>query len=478
MTSKNVSNIVYGDRYLTATIPGRTEILQPPNPLPALADPADVIRKALYNPIEHDPISSCVGPGSQVTIAFDDPVIPQFPMKKPDFRELAITVLLEELEKAGVAPKDIRLICANALHRKFTNGELSTILGEKITLRFGPNRLYCHDAEDRDHLVYLGETERGFEIVLNRAVIESDQFFYVNISSLPFHGGWKSIMVGLSNFDSIRHHHRPFKGASGKSVMDARRSAFQKLLWEMGSLVDAELAKEGKRIFTIESVLNTAQPQELIAVYAGHIPSVHEKTLDILYEQQVVEVPEQFDVGIFGIPDQAYYANLSLINPILVRNQAISYSFGLYHKRPLIREGGIAIFAHPCLRQFHPINHPSYVELFDRILPELQNPYKIWDFHAEDFSHRPEYIHKYRYAYAFHGVHPLILWGQGAFAFKYLSRVFLAGAQDFNVARRIGFEPFETIEGALAEAEATLGKDCSIVHVPMPPMYIPSVGAD
>ncbi len=35
-----------------------------------------------------------------------------------------------------------------------------------------------------------------------------------------------------------------------------------------------------------------------------------------------------------------------------------------------------------------------------------------------------------------------------------------------------------TVEDALAEAEATLWKDCSIVHMPMPPTYIPSVGVD
>jgi len=478
MDLKDLRNVVYGDQYLTARVPRRTETLHSPKPLRALSDPAKAVRKALFNPIDHDPISQLVGPGSKVTIAFDDPVIPQIPMKKPDFREIAITVLLEELQKLGVAKKDVRLICANALHRKFTNQELSTILGERIALQFGPNRLYCHDAEDRENLASFGETERGFEICLNRAVVDSDQLFYVNITSLPFHGGWKSIVVGLSSFQSIRHHHRPFKAASGKSVMDARRSSFQKLIWEMGSIVEGELSKENKRLFTIESVLNTATPQELIAVNAGHIPSVHDKTLDALYEQQVVEVPEQVDIGIFGLPNLVYYANLSLINPILVRNQALSYSFGLYHKRPLIREGGIAIFVHPCLKQFHSINHPSYIELYERILPEFQDPFQLWDLFSEDFAHRPEYVHKYRYAYAFHGVHPLILWGQGAFAFKYLSRIFLAGAQDFKAARMIGFEPFATIEEALAEAETSVGTGSSILHLPMPPMFIPSVGPD
>ena len=469
------SKIAYGDEFISATLPERTQILKSPFPLPPLDNPGQAIRDALYSPIAHDPISKLVGPKSKVTIAFDDPVIPQVPMKKPDFREMAITILLEELEKAGVKRSNIKLICANALHRKFTNGELSTILGSKITLGFGPSHLYCHDAEDKDNLVLTGETERGFEVEVNKAVMESDQVFYVNITSLPFHGGWKSIVVGLSSYRSIRQHHRPFRGASGKSVMDAKRSSFQKLIWEMGAVVERELTINGRRIFTIESVLNTTQPQELIAVFAGNISDVHEKTLELLYRQQVISLSKQTDVAIYGIPNQSYYANLSKINPILVRNQALSYAFGLYHNKPLIREGGIAIFVNPCLAEFNEMNHPSYVEFFNRVLPHTQDPYDIWDFYAEDFAHRPEYVHKYRYAYGFHGVHPLILWGQGAFPLRHLGRVFLAGAKDFETARRIGFEPFGTLDEAIAEAEASLGKDCAVTYHHSPPAFITSV---
>jgi lactate racemase-like protein len=469
------SKIAYGDEFINVTLPERTHILEPPHPFAALKNTEEAIRSALYSPIAHEQVSKLVDPKSKVAIAFDDPVIPQIPMKKPDFREVTITVLLEELEKAGVKKSNIKLICANALHRKFTNGELSTILGPKIPLAFGPNRLYCHDAEDGENLVLVGETERGFEVEVNRVVMESDQLFYVNVTSLPFHGGWKSIVVGLSSYRSIRQHHRPFRGASGKSVMDAKRSSFQKLVWEMGAVIERELARHGRRIFTIESVLNTAQPQEPIAVFAGNIPDVHENTLDVLYKQQVVSLPKQADVAIYGIPNRSYYANLSKVNPILVRNQALSYAFGLYHNKPLIREGGIAIFVNPCLAEFHEMNHPSYIEFFNRVLLSTQDPYDIWDFYAEDFAHRPEYVHKYRYAYGFHGVHPLILWGQGAFPLRHLGRVFLAGAKDFEAARRVGFEAFRTVEEAIAEAESTLGKDCSITYNPAPPAFITSI---
>jgi len=144
--------VVCGDTRVDARLPDRTAILRAPAPLPALADPQAAIRAALAHPIQHEPIAKLVGPASKVTIAFDDPVIPQMPMKAPDFRALAIPILLQELDKAGVQRHNISLICANALHRKWTTSELATILGPEITNTFGPSRLLCHDAEGYDCL--------------------------------------------------------------------------------------------------------------------------------------------------------------------------------------------------------------------------------------------------------------------------------------------------------------------------------------
>jgi hypothetical protein len=468
--------VSFGDTVIQAKFPERVRILRPPEPLSPLKNPEQAIREALASPIDHAPLSKSVGPGARVTIAFDDPCMPMVPMRPSDFREMAITILLQELDKLGVSKQNITLICANALHRKWTQKELGTILGAKITQTFGPSHLYCHDAEDPENLFLLGETARGFEVEVHRAVFESDLFIYVNITNSAMNGGWKSIVVGLSSFRSIRHHHRPFPGASGKSVMDHKRSSFQKLLSEMGELVDKEIDKRGRRILTIESVLNTAVPSELIAVFAGHPVKTHEETLKVIDKQQVLSIQGQSDVMIYGLSNQMdHYSKLSTINPILVRNLGLSYSFGLYHNKPVVREGGILILAHPCPPVFHPLHHPSYKELFETVLPQLKDPYEIWDIYSEDYAHRPEFVHKYRYAYAYHGAHPLILWGQGAFPLRHVRRVFLAGATDFEVARRLGFEPFATLEDAIAEAENTLGKDCSITYQPMPPFYISSV---
>jgi hypothetical protein len=144
---------------------------------------------------------------------------------------------------------------------------------------------------------------------------------------------------------------------------------------------------------------------------------------------------------------------------------------------PLVRKGGLAIFVNPCRPQWSAQNHPSYIELFESILPRLRDPFEIWDLYAEDFAHRPEYVHRYRYAHAFHGAHPLILYGQGAYALRHLSRAFLACCEEPEVARRLGFEPFPTVEEAIAEAERTLGPDCSITYQVVPPFFWPRVSA-
>jgi nickel-dependent lactate racemase len=477
MPNESIFDIPYGDTTLRATLPERTRVIrQNTTPLTPLPDPAQAVRDALNSPIDHEPLSKLVGPKSKVTIAFDDPIgfVPM--QRQPGFRSVAIKVVLEELDKLGVDQTNIRLVCAVGLHRKWTTQELGTIIGEDLAYRFGPSRLYNHDAEDRENLVFLGETMRGQEVEVDRVITDSDQVIYVSNPWSPFNGGWKSAVVGLGSFRSIRHHHRPFPKASGKSTMDSQRSAFPRLLNEMGEVIEKELAKKGRRFFIIEGAMNNAFPQEVVQVVAGHPPQAHEKTLEALQRQHVVDVKGQSDVVVYGMGNNRDpYSKMSTINPILVRNLGLSYSFGLFQNIPLVKEGGIIILVHPCLRQFDAVKYPSYVEMFDKLIPETQDPFVLWELYAEEYAHRPEFVHKYRYGFGFHGVHPLILWGQGAYGLRYLGKVFMAGAKDPEAARLLGFEAFATVEEAIAEAERLISKDCSISYPEMRDSFICNV---
>jgi nickel-dependent lactate racemase len=477
MENKNTYLIPYGNATIAAVLPERTRLIkQTAPPMKPIRDVAKAVRDAINNPIAHEPLSKLVGPKSIVTIGFDDPVGFCPVQRQPDFKGVAVKVVLEELEKFGVDLHRVRLVCAVGLHRKWTTRELGTIVGEDIAYRWGPSKLFNHDAEDRENLIFLGETKRNMEVEVNRLVIDSDQFIYISNPWSHFNGGWKSAVVGLSSYRSIRHHHRPYPKAKGKSSLDPKRSAFPKLLNEMGEVIEKELAKRGRRYFQIEGAMNNAIPQEVVQVVAGHPPQAHEKTLDVLQQQHVVNVKGQSAVVVYGMGNNRDpYSKLSFINPILVRNLGMSYSFGLFQNIPLVTENGIIILAHPCKREFDRVKYPSYVEMFELLLPELRDPFELWELYAEEFAYRPEYIHKYRYGFGFHGVHPFILYGQGAYGFKHLSKVFLAGATDFETARMLGFEPFHTVEDAIEEAEKLLGNDCSITYPVMEQSFICNV---
>jgi nickel-dependent lactate racemase len=477
--------IPYGNSSLTAELPERTRVLKNTNkPLPALPDPAQAIRDALNSPLAHDPLTKLVNSKSKVTIAFDDPIGFLPAEVKPGFIEVAIKVLLEELDKLGVDRHNIRLVCAVGLHRMWTQSELAEILGDDLVSRASPSWLFNFDAEDQENLVFLGETKRHHEVEVSRLVTDSDQLIYVSHPWSHFNGSWKTVVVGLGSWRSIRHHHRPFAKASGKSSLDPKRSAFPKLLNEMGAVIEAELAKKGRRVLVIEGNMNNASPQELVQVAAGSPVEAHEQGIPIVQKQQVIDIKGQSDVVIYGIGNRRdpYSKGIKnphtgepLINPIQVRNVALSYSYGLFQNVPLVKPGGIVIFCHPCPNDFHLVHNPSYAEMFDELLPHMKDPVELWELYAEEYAHRPEFVHKYRYGYAFHGTHPLILYGQGLYGLNYVGKAFLAGATDFEVARRLSFEPFASVEDAVAEAEKLMGKDCSITYLDMPQSFVCNV---
>lgn len=294
----------------------------------------------------------------------------------------------------------------------------------------------------------------------------------------PFNGGWKSTAVGLGTFRSIRHHHRPWPLASGQSVDDPKSSSFKKLVWEQGAVIQKTLEEKGRRIFAVETVYDNAEPQkDLIAVFAGHPTEVHPKTLEAIEEQLVVDVEGQSNILVSGISDAECYSKFSIMNPILAANSAMANTVMQFQGMPLVREGGIAILAHPFEAQFDRRRFAPYVEFYEKLLPQATDPYWLWENYVEDFAHRPDYVYGYRYAYAYHGSHPFFMWNSTSIPRRYLSKIYFAGVKDFDAVRRCGFEPFATVEEALESAEAELGKTAEITLMQRPPQFIPRVSA-
>src|SRR5436309_10473137 len=117
----------YGETTLTGTLPARTRVLSnteaiTPGPLDDL--PA-AVGHALAQPLGLPRLGAMLKPGARVTIAFDDATVPSY----GPIRSIAIEAVLAELAAAGVARRQVSLVCANALHRKLRPAELSRIIG-------------------------------------------------------------------------------------------------------------------------------------------------------------------------------------------------------------------------------------------------------------------------------------------------------------------------------------------------------------
>ena len=425
-------------------------------PLPRADDLGAEVTKAITQPIDSPPLRELVKPGARVTIAFDDATVGQY----APVWSTAIPILLAELESAGVPRTNVRLICANALHRKNTHEELAKLIGQDLVSEFG-ERLYCHDAEDRENLVHLGTTPNGYHVELNKAVVDDDLTIYLNCSTFRgFQGGWKSICVGLSTYRSISHHHNP-----DDMSMSYDRNRMHEMLNEMGQLVQEKLGRN--RIFKLETI--QANPIVVSQIIGGSVDATRARAIEVMREHQSNRrdlVREKVDVVVYGIPDFSPYAAYSHLNPILTLiSTGLGYLGGVIEA--FGKPGCTVILATPCKNVWQRQHHVSYPEVWERVLPETKDPYEIRERFEHDFARREEYIDAYRNNYGFHGVHGIM----ACFPLKRLkhaSRIFVAGAEDPSVPRHVGFESFATVEDAVAEAKAVHGPGATFAAVQYP----------
>ena len=128
-------DLPYADGTVTATLPPGTRRLssESAGALPALADLDGAVREALAAPLGLPRLRDLAKPGARVTIAFDDHTTGSFGPIRP----VAIRAVLDELAAAGVSRAQVRLVCANALHRMCRPSELARLLDDALVNEFG-----------------------------------------------------------------------------------------------------------------------------------------------------------------------------------------------------------------------------------------------------------------------------------------------------------------------------------------------------
>ena len=497
----------YGEDFLYEQLPVGTRVIYPNPPIKGLAHPDAAIRYALNNPEEMEPFYALLKPSMSVTIVMDDISLPLPMMKLPDIRQRVLTIVLQILADHGV--DDIRLLIANALHRRMTPAEMKRMVGSKIFEQYYPKRYINHDAEDPDVMVTLGETEYGEVVRTHRWCAEADLVVYININLSTMNGGHKSMAVGLTDYKGLKAHHNPRTLLESTSYMDPPKSELAHSGIRIGRVLEQKI-----KVFHIETAVNTRtydrsmsflakneddfsefdrlafqslrwtlgklpraakreifnrvpSPYELIAVHAGAVEPVHAKILAKNYEQYCVPVKGQADVMITGIPFISPYNVNSILNPLLVQLMALGYIYNMYRNAPLVKDGGVMIVTHPLFDEFDQRFHPSYIEFFHRCLPETRDSFQLHRRFEREFANNPTYIEMYRRGNAFHGVHPFYMWYWADSGRSRVKKVICVGAENEHVPQILGWERASTLHDAIERAKELTkpNPDISLLHL-------------
>jgi hypothetical protein len=500
--------IASGMDFILEDIPVGTRVIYPNPPIKGLPNREAAIRYALNHPLGCDPLYAQLSPGMKVTIAVDDISMPLPPMQTPDIRQTALEILLEILHAHGV--DDIHIIIAISVHRKMTPAEMKRMVGQRIFDEYYPDRYYNHDAEDPSGMVSIGETKHKEPLRLNRRAVESELLIYLNFNFVPMNGGHKSVAVGLCDYESLRAHHEPQTIRDSDSYMDPANSELNRKISRLGRLAD-----EHMNVFHIETTVNNrmfngdldflqrnedefsafdrlkletmrfvsgkmplgAQRKvyktllshyEMIACYAGRTEPVHEKILERSYDQYLIPIKGQCDILISGIPELSPYNVNSSLNPLLVQVMALGYHFNMYRNKPLLRKGGVLILHHPCYDEFDHNFHPSYIEFFNRLLPETRDAFVLREKYEREFANNPSYVEMYRRGNAYHGSHPFFMWYWGENGRQHIGHVIAAGAKSVHVPAMLGWERADNLTEAIAMARSYMGRSAEITMLHQP----------
>lgn len=160
------------------------------------------IEYALDHPIGAGPIEEAVQAGDKVCIVISDVT------RRWQQPSMYLPVLVERLNRVGIPDEDILILCATGTHRRQTQEEHISLVGEELYRRI---RFIDHECDDKEHLTYMGTTKRGTPVWLNSYAMECDKIILtggvVYHFLAGFGGGRKSIVPGIAGRETINTNH-------------------------------------------------------------------------------------------------------------------------------------------------------------------------------------------------------------------------------------------------------------------------------
>ncbi|MCI8639135.1 MAG: nickel-dependent lactate racemase [Coprococcus sp.] len=376
------------------------------------------VEAALSHPIGSPILESMVRAYQRIVIVTSDITRPM-PTKK------VLPVLLEHLQRAGITREQITVVFALGSHRRHTEEEKRSLVGDEI---YG--RIRLRDSSE-DEFVYMGMTPAGTPVEIAKTVAEAD--FRICMGNIEYHyfagysGGAKAIMPGVSTRKAIQANH-------AKMV-------------ERGAVVGAidgnpvrEDIEEAVKICPIDFLLNVVlnEKKEIVYAVAGHYKEAHRagcRFLDRLYK---VKIKERADIVIASPGGYPKDLNLYQTQKALANAQFA------------VKDDGIIILAGSC-------EEGMGEKVFEEWMQEAKTPGELIRRIQEEFR----------------------LGGHKAAAIAMVlerAAIYLVSEMDADFVRSIFMRPYRTVQGALEDALVQKGgQRASIIFMPYAGSMLPVI---
>jgi nickel-dependent lactate racemase len=336
--------LAYGLHGLTVDLPAdRTTVIEP-RFTKGLEDEEGALREGLRNPIGVSPLKRLVNQTSRVAISICD-ATRAIPTRR------ILPVILEEL--GHLSSSNITILVATGTHRGSSDAELDRMVGPEIGSRY---EILDHNCQSDDELEWLGRTDRGTPIWLNRRWQEADVRITVGFVEphffAGFSGGPKLVAPGLAGLETVMALH------SAELIADPF-STFGEIEQNPIHSEVREIAVRSGVTFSVDVSIN--RDREITGVYAGDLFAAHARACREVKTSAMQPVSEPFDIVL--TTNSGYPLDLNLYQSVK----------GMAAASRIVREGGTIICAAECSDGLP--DHGSYGE----ILGACGSPQEILD---------------------------------------------------------------------------------------------------
>jgi nickel-dependent lactate racemase len=302
-----------------------------PSTVKAERSEEEVIREAFSHPIGSDPIQQMLKGREKVLIVVDD-----YTRSTPI--QIVLPQLINQSKEAGIKPEDIKILVALGTHRSMTEEEIVKKFGKDIPKQYS---ILNHPWWDPSQLTYVGETEKGTPIFVNRIVKEVD--FIVGIGQIVphrvsgFSGGGNIIQPGICGEET-----------TGKTHWLSAQFKGREILGKIENPVKEEIEQVAQRV-GLKWILNTIQDGSgrLVQVVAGDPIQAYQKGAKRSSEIYQSKLPQEADIVVAD--SYPYDSDLWLA------------AKGIYASELAVKQGGIVILITLCPEGVSS-SHPEVLE--------------------------------------------------------------------------------------------------------------------